>query len=154
MWGFFLGLILGAAAKAIYDLFREEPLPEGMGLNAGRIEAMLDETRQSIRDLRGEVRQVLSSEGTAQEKAGRLLSTATAAVKSARETAAREEAAARDEHLMVTSSGTEGAAEESATSAGQGATGSSGTPATGSSPSGTHSISVTPLNPAGTAPSP
>src|SRR6266516_2563814 len=137
MWGFILGLILGAAGKAIYDLFKAEQLPEGMGLNTGRIEAMLDETRQSVRDLRDEVRQVLSSEGTAQEKAGRLLSTATAAVKSAREPGSREGAASAEEHLTVTSAGSEASAEAGGSTAGQSATESSETSSGGGSAAGT-----------------
>src|SRR6266496_4232714 len=88
---------------------------------------LLDETRQSVRDLRDEVRQVLSSEGTAQEKAGRLLSTATAAVKSAREPGSREGAASAEEHLTVTSAGSEASAEAGGSTAGPSATESSGT---------------------------
>jgi hypothetical protein len=84
MWSFILGLILGVAAKAVYDLFREEQLPAPIGLNAGRIEAMLDETSRTVRELREEVRQAVAGEGTLQEKAGRALSAAGETVAGAR----------------------------------------------------------------------
>ncbi len=80
MWSFVLGLLAGLAAKAVYDLFKEEQLPAAMGLNAGRIEALLDDTRQAVSDLRQELRQAMSGEGTLQEKAGRVLSAATETV--------------------------------------------------------------------------
>src|SRR3712207_5031561 len=74
MWAFILGLILGVVGKTVYDLFREEELPAGLGLNTGRIEALLDETRQTVRDLREEVRQAVGTgTSTVQERAGRLL---------------------------------------------------------------------------------
>jgi hypothetical protein len=114
MWAFMFGLILGAAGKAIYDLFKQEPLPEGMGLNTGRVEAMLDETRQSVRDLREEVRQVLSGEGTVQEKAGRLLSTASSAVKGGKATeaeAAGIDGPSTESKLMAAGSDVGGGAE-------------------------------------------
>ena len=84
MWSFILGLMLGVAAKAVYDLFKEEQLPTPMGLNAGRIEAMLDETSRTVRELRDELRQAASGEGSLQEKAGRVLSAAGQTVATAR----------------------------------------------------------------------
>lgn len=74
MWAFILGLLVGFAGKAVYDLFRDEQLPAGLDLNSGRLEALLDETRQSVRDLREEVRQAVSSGKEAvKEQADRLL---------------------------------------------------------------------------------
>ena len=71
MWSFLLGLLLGVAGKAVYDLFKEE-LPTGASLNTSRIEALLDETRQNVRELREEVRQAAESARTSvQEKAAR-----------------------------------------------------------------------------------
>src|SRR6266581_223434 len=81
MWTFIVGLLLGVAVKAVYDLFREEQLPVSVGLSSGRIEALLDETRQSLRELREEVRKFATSEGSVQEKASRVLSTAGEAVR-------------------------------------------------------------------------
>jgi hypothetical protein len=131
MLGFILGLILGVAGKAIYDLFKEEQLPAGMGLNTGRIEALLDETRQTVRDLREELRQALASEGTVQEKAGRLLSTAGEAVKAGRagDAAPGEGAPQTEPKLTVTGSDVGGAGEAGTT----GGSGSSGAAARGGS---------------------
>lgn len=61
MWGFLFGVILGVLGKTVYDLFKEEQLPVTVPFNSGRLEALLDETRQMVRDLREEVRQVLES---------------------------------------------------------------------------------------------
>ena len=61
MWVFVFGLLLGAAAKAIYDLFKEEQLPLDTGLSTGRIEALLDETRQTVRELQSELREALQA---------------------------------------------------------------------------------------------
>ena len=80
MWSFILGLLLGVAAKTVYDLFKEEQLPSPLGLNAGRIEAMLDDTSRMVRELRDELRQAAGGEGSLQEKAGRVLSAASETV--------------------------------------------------------------------------
>src|SRR5215212_1221671 len=76
MWAFLVGLITGIGLKSIYDLFKDEQIPAPTGLNAGRVESMLDETRQAVRDLREELRQAVAGEGSLQEKAGRALSAA------------------------------------------------------------------------------
>lgn len=73
MLGFILGVLAGIFGKAIYDLFQEEQLPSGLGINTGRMEALLDETRQVMRELRGEVQQALEAARTsAHEKVERL----------------------------------------------------------------------------------
>jgi hypothetical protein len=82
MWGFVFGVLVGVVGKVVYDLFKEEPLPASMSVNTGRLEALLDETRQTMRELREEVRQALSGEGTVQEKASRVASAAAETVKS------------------------------------------------------------------------
>ena len=76
MWSFLFGLLLGIGAKAVYDLFKEEQLPIDSGLNTSRLETLLDDTRQSVRELRAEVQRALAGEGSLQEKAGRLMSAA------------------------------------------------------------------------------
>src|SRR5215210_6426342 len=107
MLGFIVGLLLGVAGKTIYDLFKEDQLPADMGLNTGRIEALLDETRQTVRDLREEVRQAMAGEGTVQEKAGRVVSAATEAVKGSKagEATGGQGAASTEERLTVAGSG-------------------------------------------------
>ena len=98
MWGFVFGVLVGVVGKVVYDLFKEEPLPASMGVNTGRLEALLDETRQTMRELREEVRQALSGEGTVQEKASRVASAAAETVKSK----TSEDKAAGQERLTVT----------------------------------------------------
>ncbi len=79
MAGFILGLLLGIVGKSIYDLFQEEQLPSGLGINTGRMEALMDETRQIVRELRSEVEQVLDgARASAHEKVGRLAAAAVA----------------------------------------------------------------------------
>jgi hypothetical protein len=60
MWRLFFGFMLGFAAKAVYDLFKDEPSPLG-GLSTARIEALLDETRQTLREVRDDLRAAASS---------------------------------------------------------------------------------------------
>jgi hypothetical protein len=57
MWSFLLGLLVGLAARGILDLLKEPELPPGFGLSSGRAEAMLEETRQLVRELRDELHQ-------------------------------------------------------------------------------------------------
>jgi hypothetical protein len=61
MFRFILGFALGLLCKSVYDLFKDEELPPTAGLNSGRLEALVDETRQSVRDLREELRRALTS---------------------------------------------------------------------------------------------
>lgn len=112
MWSFLVGLVLGIGAKTVYDLFKDEQLPAPIGLNAGRVESLLDETRQAVRDLREELRQAMSSQGSLQEKASRVIGAAAETV-GARSGASSQagggagedgQAAGPDEGLMLTAS--------------------------------------------------
>jgi hypothetical protein len=98
MWGFVLGVLVGVVGKVVYDLFKEDQLPASMGVNTGRLEALLDETRQTVRELREEVRQALSGPGTPQEKASRAATAAAETVKSK----TSETEPSEQERLMVT----------------------------------------------------
>lgn len=95
MWKFLAGVVIGVGAKTIYDLFKDEQIPTPVGLNAGRIESLLDETRQSVRDLREELRQTLSTPGSLQEKAGRALGAAVETVGGRRGEGAQGDAGAQ-----------------------------------------------------------
>jgi hypothetical protein len=135
MWGFVLGLAAGVAGKMVYDLFKEDQLPTDFSnLNTGRMEAMLDETRSMVRDLRDEMRQAVSGEGTLQEKAGRAISAATETVKSGRRTDQGGSGTAatgggQGEDLKLTSGAPGSSTEGSSTGSGTGT--SSGGPGTG-----------------------
>jgi hypothetical protein len=145
MWTFILGLILGVTAKAVYDLFREEQLPTGMGLNTGRLEGLVEETRQGVRDLRDELRQAIESgRGTLQERAGRLVGAASEAARgkpgaeggSQASAAGGETGGAAGERLTVTGTDTGGSTSGSAESSGS----ASGKP---SAPTSTHGTAET-----------
>lgn len=71
MWAFLLGVLFGVIGKAVYDVFKEDQLPVGSGLNTGRLETLLDETRQIVRDMREEVRQAVEAgKDAVEEKVG------------------------------------------------------------------------------------
>ena len=62
---FLLGMLIGFGLKMAYDFFQEERIPSDLGMAQGRSEAILDETRQVVRELRDEVRTLLDrGEGT------------------------------------------------------------------------------------------
>ena len=63
MFGFVFGVLVGFGVKMAYDFVQEERIPTDLGMAQGRTEAVLDETRQIVRELRDEVRQALSSAG-------------------------------------------------------------------------------------------
>jgi hypothetical protein len=44
-----------------YDFFQEERIPTDLGMAQGRSEAILDETRQLVREIREEVRSVVQN---------------------------------------------------------------------------------------------
>jgi hypothetical protein len=56
MIGFLFGVLIGFAAKMAYDFFQEERIPDDLGMAQGRAEAIMDETRQIVRDMREEMR--------------------------------------------------------------------------------------------------
>ena len=56
---FLLGILIGFGLKMAYDFFQEERIPSDLGMAQGRSEAILDETRQVVRELRDEVRSLL-----------------------------------------------------------------------------------------------
>jgi len=62
MFGFIIGVLVGFGLKTAYDFIQEERIPTDLGMAQGRSEAILDETRQLVRELRDEVRQ--STSGT------------------------------------------------------------------------------------------
>jgi hypothetical protein len=47
-----------------YDFFQEERIPTDLGMAQGRSEAILDETRQLVREIREEVRSLLGRGGS------------------------------------------------------------------------------------------
>jgi hypothetical protein len=51
-----LGVLIGFGLKMAYDFFQEERIPTDLGMAQGRSEAILDETRQLVREMRDEVR--------------------------------------------------------------------------------------------------
>lgn len=55
MFGFIVGIAVGFAIKLAYDFFQEERIPTDYGMSQGRTEAIIDETRQIVRELRDEV---------------------------------------------------------------------------------------------------
>jgi hypothetical protein len=62
---FLMGMLIGFGLKMAYDFFQEERIPSDLGMAQGRSEAILDETRQVVRELRDEVRTLLDrGEGT------------------------------------------------------------------------------------------
>ena len=61
MFGFVFGVLVGFGVKMAYDFVQEERIPTDLGMAQGRTEAVLDETRQIVRELRDEVRQALGS---------------------------------------------------------------------------------------------
>ena len=77
MFGFVIGLLLGFGAKMAYDFFQEERIPTDLGMAQGRAEAMMDETRQIVREIRDELRTAASAAGASvSDKAQRLQSVA------------------------------------------------------------------------------
>ena len=63
MIGFVFGVLVGFGVKMAYDFVQEERIPADLGMAQGRSEAILDETRQIVRELRDEVRQALGAAG-------------------------------------------------------------------------------------------
>jgi hypothetical protein len=59
MLGFVFGVLIGFGAKMAYDFFQEERIPTDLGMAHGRSEAILDETRQLVREIREEIRSAL-----------------------------------------------------------------------------------------------
>ena len=50
--------------KMAYDFFQEERIPTDLGMAQGRSEAILDETRQLVRELREEIRSAIARNGS------------------------------------------------------------------------------------------
>ncbi|MDP8921921.1 MAG: hypothetical protein M3O34_03485 [Chloroflexota bacterium] len=63
MLRFLFGVLVGFGVKMAYDFVQEERIPADLGMAQGRSEAILDETRQLVRELRDEVRRALGSVG-------------------------------------------------------------------------------------------
>jgi hypothetical protein len=61
---FLFGVLIGFGLKMAYDFFQEERIPTDLGMAQGRSEAILDETRQLVRELREEVRTVIVKNGS------------------------------------------------------------------------------------------
>ena len=64
MFGFVFGVFVGFGVKMAYDFIQEERIPSDLGMAQGRGEAILDETRQIVREIREDVR-ALAEGGTA-----------------------------------------------------------------------------------------
>ena len=56
---FLFGVLIGFGLKMAYDFFQEERIPTDLGMAQGRSEAILDETRQLVRELREEIRSTI-----------------------------------------------------------------------------------------------
>lgn len=65
---FLFGVLIGFGLKMAYDFFQEERIPTDLGMAQGRSEAILDETRQLVREIREEIRTVVPRNGSS--KAG------------------------------------------------------------------------------------
>jgi hypothetical protein len=61
---FLFGVLIGFGLKMAYDFFQEERIPTDLGMAQGRSEAILDETRQLVRELREEIRSAIVSNGS------------------------------------------------------------------------------------------
>lgn len=62
---FLFGVLIGFGLKMAYDFFQEERIPTDLGMAQGRSEAILDETRQLVREIREEIRSVVVRNGSA-----------------------------------------------------------------------------------------
>jgi len=60
---FLFGVLIGFGLKMAYDFFQEERIPTDLGMAQGRSEAILDETRQLVREIREEIRTVVPKAG-------------------------------------------------------------------------------------------
>jgi hypothetical protein len=60
---FLFGVLIGFGLKMAYDFFQEERIPTDLGMAQGRSEAILDETRQLVREIREEVRSAIVQNG-------------------------------------------------------------------------------------------
>ena len=63
---FLFGMLIGFGLKMAYDFFQEERIPTDLGMAQGRSEAILDETRQLVREMRDEIRTVVALNGSAE----------------------------------------------------------------------------------------
>jgi hypothetical protein len=63
---FLFGVLIGFGLKMAYDFFQEERIPTDLGMAQGRSEAILDETRQLVREIREEIRSVVFRNGSGQ----------------------------------------------------------------------------------------
>jgi hypothetical protein len=63
---FLFGVLIGFGLKMAYDFFQEERIPTDLGMAQGRSEAILDETRQLVRELRDEMRAVVAKIGSSE----------------------------------------------------------------------------------------
>ena len=67
---FLVGVLIGFGLKMAYDFFQEERIPTDLGMAQGRSEAILDETRQLVREMRDEIRSVVARNGSAPASSG------------------------------------------------------------------------------------
>ena len=63
---FLFGVLIGFGLKMAYDFFQEERIPTDLGMAQGRSEAILDETRQLVREVRDELRAVVAKFGSSE----------------------------------------------------------------------------------------
>jgi hypothetical protein len=61
---FLFGVLIGFGLKMAYDFFQEERIPTDLGMAQGRSEAILDETRQLVREIREEIRSTVFRNGS------------------------------------------------------------------------------------------
>jgi hypothetical protein len=68
VFGFVFGVFVGFGVKMAYDFIQEERIPSDLGMAQGRSEALLDETRQIVREIREEVRALADGGAAARAK--------------------------------------------------------------------------------------
>jgi hypothetical protein len=61
---FLFGVLIGFGLKMAYDFFQEERIPTDLGMAQGRSEAILDETRALVREIREELRSAVFRNGS------------------------------------------------------------------------------------------
>src|SRR5919198_5646634 len=84
MFGFIFGIVVGVIGKLVYDMFKDQEVPEGAADVQRRAASLLEETRQILQDVRGEIRAAAdTARESASDKVGRLAQAASTAASGA-----------------------------------------------------------------------